>query len=209
MRSSPRTLYLSTSVALGLVLSTDTAHAHVASEKVGAFYAGLLHPLTAPEHVLPMVALGLLAGQQGLSKGQGVLLVFPVAMALGASLALLRPALGWVPLLNLGSAVLLGGLVAAAWRLPAALLYALALLFGMTHGYANGAAITSTLSPTVFILGLIIASLFVLSYGIAGTDYLLRLKPVWLRIAVRVAGSWIAAIGILVLSMGEKALSSL
>jgi urease accessory protein len=130
-------------------------------------------------------------------------------MALGASLALLRPALGWVPLLNLGSAVLLGGLVAAAWRLPVALLYALALLFGMTHGYANGAAITPTLSPTVFILGLVIASLFVLSYSIAGTDYLLRLKPVWLRIAVRVAGSWIAAIGILVLSMGEKALSSL
>jgi urease accessory protein len=38
------------------------------------------------------------------------------------------------------------------------------------------------------------------------TDTLLRLKPTWPRVAVRVAGSWVAAVGILVLGMGGKAL---
>ncbi|MBK8534392.1 MAG: HupE/UreJ family protein [Candidatus Competibacteraceae bacterium] len=195
------TLYPRIGMALGLTLSANVAHAHVASAQAGAFYAGLLHPLTAPEHVLPMVALGLLAGQQGLNQGQGVLLVFPAAMALGASLALLHPALEWVSLLNIGSAALFGGLVAAAWRAPAVLLYALALLFGMSHGYANGAAITPNLSPAVFIVGLVTAALLVLGYSMAGTAYLLRLQPAWLPIAVRVAGSWIAAVGILVFGM--------
>ena len=83
----------------------------------------------------------------------------------------------------------------------ATLLYALALLFGMSHGYANGAAITPNLSPAVFILGLVTAALLVLGYSMAGTAYLLRLKPAWLPIAVRVAGSWIAAVGILVFGM--------
>jgi urease accessory protein len=198
-------------VALGLALSANAAHAHVASAQAGAFYAGLLHPLTAPEHVLPMLALGLLAGQHGLNKGQGVLLAFPLALALGASLALLYPGSEWALLLNLAnlaSAVLLGGLVAAAQHLPVVLLYALAVLFGMTHGYVNGAAITPNLSPAVFILGLVTAALLALGYSLGGTAYLLRLKPVWIPIAVRVAGSWITAIGILALSMGGKTLNA-
>lgn len=196
-------------MALGLGLSATIAHAHVASAQAGAFYAGLLHPLTALEHVLPMLALGLLAGQHGLNQGQGVLLAFPSAMALGAISAWLYPASGWMPLLNLAnlaSAALLGSLVTAALRLPVVLLYALAALFGLTHGYVNGAAITPNLSPTVFILGLVTAALLVLGYSLGGTAYLLRLKPAWIPIAVRVAGSWMTAIGILALSMGGKAL---
>lgn len=201
MRAGSQTLAIRAGVVLGLALGADAAYAHAASPQAGSFYAGLLHPLTAPEHVLSMVALGLLAGQHGLNKGQGLLLVFPAAMALGAGLALRHLALGWVSLLNIGSVALFGGLVAATWRVPAALLYALALLFGMTHGYANGAAITPNLSPAVFILGLVTAALLVLGYSMAGTAYLLRLKPAWLPIAVRVAGSWITAVGILVLGM--------
>ncbi|MFZ1640519.1 MAG: HupE/UreJ family protein [Candidatus Contendobacter sp.] len=197
MRAGSQTLAIRAGVVLGLALGADAAYAHAASPQAGSFYAGLLHPLTAPEHVLSMVALGLLAGQHGLNKGQGLLLVFPAAMALGAGLALRHPALGWVSLLNIGSVALFGGLVAATWRVPAALLYALALLFGMTHGYANGAAITPNLSPAVFILGLVTAALLTLGYSMAGTAYLLRLKPAWLPIAVRVAGSWITAVGIL------------
>lgn len=154
MRAGSQTLAIRAGVVLGLALGADAAYAHAASPQAGSFYAGLLHPLTAPEHVLSMVALGLLAGQHGLNKGQGLLLVFPAAMALGAGLALRHPALGWVSLLNIGSVALFGGLVTATWRVPAALLYALALLFGMTHGYANGAAITPNLSPAVFNSGL-------------------------------------------------------
>lgn len=199
---------LAAGAVLGLAFGADVACAHVASAQAGAFYAGLLHPLTALEHVLPMLALGLLAGQRGLSEGQGVLLAFVVALAAGAGLAPPGAAPGWIPPLNVGSLVVIGGLVAAAWRLPAALLYALALGFGATHGHANGAALPPDLSPPIFAIGLVAAALLTTGYGLVVADALSRLKPAWPRIAVRVAGSWVAAVGILVLGMSGKALGA-
>jgi len=46
----------------------------------------------------------------------------------------------------------------------------------------------------------------VTAYGLIVTDYLLRRKAGWIHIAVRVAGSWIAAIGILVLATSGAAI---
>lgn len=72
----------------------------------------------------------------------------------------------------------------------------------------NGTALSPNLSPTVFILGLIAAALLATGYGLVVADALLRLKPAWPRVAVRVAESWVAAVGILVLGMGGKALGA-
>jgi len=201
-----RALAARAGATLGLAFGADVACAHVASAQAGAFYAGLLHPLTAPERVLPMLALGLLAGQRGLNESQGVLLAFVVALAAGAGLAPSGTAPGWIALLNVGSLVVIGGLVATAWRWPVALLYALALGFGATHGYANGAALPLDGSPPIFVLGLVAAALLATGYGLVVSDALRRLKPNWPRVAVRVAGSWVAAVGILVLGMGGKGL---
>lgn len=199
---------LAAGAVLGLAFGADTACAHVASAQAGAFYAGLFHPLTALEHVLPMLALGLLVGQRGLGAGQGVLLAFVVALAAGAGLASPGAAPGWVRPLNVGSLAVIGGLVAAAWRLPAALLYTLALGFGAMHGYANGAALPPDLSPPIFVLGLVAAALLTTGYGLVVADALSHLKPAWPRVAVRVVGSWVAAVGILVLGMGGKGLGA-
>jgi ABC-type nickel/cobalt efflux system permease component RcnA len=51
-------------VAFGLGL--DPAFAHLVNTNVGEFYAGMLHPLTSAEHLLPAVALALFAGRCGL-----------------------------------------------------------------------------------------------------------------------------------------------
>jgi urease accessory protein len=58
------------------------------------------------------------------------------------------------------------------------------------------------------VLGLVAAALLATGYGLVVSDALLRLKPTWPQVAVRVAGSWVAAVGILVLGMGGKALSA-
>ena len=121
-------------------------YAHTAAKGAGDFYAGLLHPVTALEHILPFVTLGLLAGQQG-PKAQGSVLVFALTLMAGAAVALWVPALPFVGLVNILSAVMLGILVAAAWRLPLALLYGITVLFGLSHGFANGTAISEGLKP--------------------------------------------------------------
>lgn len=192
-------------VALCLLLSAAAAHAHSAARGAGDFYAGALHALTALEHVLPFVALGILAGQQG-RKGEPFLLVFCVALAVGATVALWAAPLPYIGMLNIFSGILFGGLVAAAWPLPRAFCYGIAMAFGLTHGLANGAGMIEQSKPYLFIPGVAIAGLAVTAYGLIVTDYLLRRKSGWIHIAVRVAGSWIAAIGILVLATSGAAI---
>ncbi|SIT45777.1 conserved membrane hypothetical protein [Paraburkholderia piptadeniae] len=194
--------------ACGLIvlLFVVSAEAHAVYQGAGDFYAGMLHPLTSPEHVLPMLALGALAGQNGLKRCEFVLWVFPAASAVGACIALSITDLHGIFLFNIGSAVLLGSLVAAAVMLPSWLILILAAVFGLTHGYANGSVIMGQIRPGIFIAGLGFASFILMAYTVAATSFLLRLRPTWIAIAVRVAGSWAAAIGLLVLGISQRAL---
>jgi urease accessory protein len=186
-------------VAVCLLFAAGSAYAHSAAPGAGDFYAGALHALTALEHVLPFVALGILAGQRG-RKAEPVLLVFCLALVAGATVALWTHPLPYVGLLNIFSAILFGALVATAWSLPMASCYVIAAVFGLSHGFANGAGMIEQTKPYLFIPGVALAGLAVTAYGLIVTDYLLRRKASWVHIAVRVAGSWIAAIGILVLA---------
>ncbi|MBN3785886.1 HupE/UreJ family protein [Burkholderia sp. Ac-20353] len=194
--------------ACGLLLLTFvvSAKAHAVYQGAGDFYAGMLHPLTSPEHVLPMLALGALAGQNGLKRCEFVLWAFPAAFAAGACIALSMTDLHGIFLSNILSAVLLGSLLAAAFMLPSWLIFILAVVVGLTHGYANGLVIIGQIRPVVFIAGLVFASFIQIAYTVAATSFLLRLRPSWIAIAVRVAGSWAAAIGLLVLSLSPRSL---
>jgi urease accessory protein len=191
--------------ALALVLFSDCAYAHSGVQGMGDFYAGLLHPLTALEHVLPFFALGLLTGQQG-TKSQGAPALFAVALMLGAAACLWLPGAPAIDLVNVVSVLILGALIAAAFSLPTPAYLGLALLFGLSHGYANGAAIVPPMKGYLFILGVGLAGLVVTGYGLVVTDYVLRKNVSWMRVGVRVAGSWIAAIGMLVLATSWKRL---
>ena len=184
---------------------TVEAHAHSAAKGIGDFYAGALHPLTSLEHLLPFLAFGILAGQQG-QKAEPVLAAFSIALLVGAVLSLWLPGTPWISVANLASSVVFGALVALARPLPAALFYAIAIVFGLTHGFANGEGIAEGGKPWLFIPGVALAGLVVTAYGLITTDWLLRRKTGWITIALRVAGSWIAAIGILVLALSGRTL---
>jgi urease accessory protein len=190
-----------------MLLFAVNAHAHSMVKGVGDLYAGLLHVLTALEHVLPFIALSLLAGQRGTKHPvEGVLLVFPVALMLGAAAALWLQPIRGLAFFNIASAIVLGGLVAAAWQLPRMVFYGLCAIFGISHGFANGAAIAEGTKAYLFILGVGLAGLAVLAYGTLMVDFLLKRKTGWIEIAVRVAGSWIAAIAVLVLATSGRSI---
>jgi hypothetical protein len=53
----------------------------------------------------------------------------------------------------------------------------------------------------------VVASILTVSIGLITADWLLQRKIGWVGIAVRVAGSWITAIGVLVLAGNWKALT--
>lgn len=186
-----------------LLLHSGGVAAHTSTKGAGDLFAGALHPLTTLEHVVLFIALSLLAGQQmRRSRTEGVLLVFPAALIVGATAAAWLPQLPGATLINMAFAIVLGALVALARDLPNPVFVVLVVSCGFVHGLANGAAVTPEIRSYLFIPGVGLAGMAVLAYGMLMTDYIYQRDNGWMRIALQVAGSWIAAIGMLVMGTG-------
>ena len=179
-----------------------TAHAHLVTTGFGPFYDGVSHFLLTPEDALPALALALLAGLRGARAGRLALFALPGAwLALGLA-GLAFPTTSPGGMLTTVSFLALGGLVAADARLRPSWILGIALVLGALHGYLNGSAMAEA---KLGILGLagIVATLFVVVALAAAL--VVALRAPWTRIAVRVAGSWIAAAGLLLLGWSLRA----
>lgn len=188
-----------------LALFSGAALAHTAAAGSSDLYAGALQALSAPAHLLSFVAIGLLAGQQA-GKAQSMLMVFCLALIAGTLVSdtLASSALPAQPVtgsLNLAVTAILGALVATAWSLPGPALLALAAVCGLGLGWASGSDAGPGTNRWLFAPGVAVAGLAVSTYCLMATDFLLHRNAGWMRIAVRVAGSWISAIAILVLAI--------
>jgi urease accessory protein len=187
--------------AAAMLLLPSTAHAHLVNTGLGLFYDGVSHFAPTPEDLLPAIAIALLAGQRGPRAGRHALFALPLGWLLGGVAGLAFPTIGESPALTTASFLATGGLVAAEARLGAGGIAALAVGLGLVHGYLNGSAI----SPAPGAAGLvgIVATLFV---AVAlGAALVVAIRAPWARIAVRVAGSWIAAVGLLMLGWSLRA----
>jgi urease accessory protein len=194
-----RTLSIIFSIGPLFLIFPSSALAHP-MKGVGDFYAGMLHPMISVECVLPIIALSLLAGQQNRRTAIGILLSFPITSVLGAWLGLIEPVSPFVAVINTAAMAVLGILVALNRSLPLEVSVILSSVLGLTVGWANGGELTSDTSAYRFIPGLAVVGFLLISYGIG----LVRsLNMPWAKTAVRVTGSWIAAIGILVLSLNK------
>jgi len=164
---------------------------------LGPFYDGLAHLFVTPEDLLPVIALGLLAGLRGPRFGRAVLFALPVAWLVGSAVSLLLTPQVTLPVAETILTVALGALLAADCPLPIAAVGGLAVLLGLLHGSLNGSELPRTNGSGQISAAGVAATLFVVVSLLAGQAASVRL--LWARIAVRVAGSWIAATGLLLL----------
>jgi hydrogenase/urease accessory protein HupE len=196
-----RTTRAGLAAALAVAAAPGTAHAHLVSTRFGDFYGGLLHPLMGLEYVIPWVALGLLAALQGSRTGRWMLLAFPLGVGLGVAACLLAPPPGRLLFgVNLASFVIIGGLIVLARPLPAGVLAGLGAAFGLAQGWDNALAITPETNAVLFFAGVTAASYVVVTL-VTGAAAAALQQATWVRIAVRAAGSWLTAIGLLVLGV--------
>jgi hydrogenase/urease accessory protein HupE len=175
-----------------LLLFPGEARAHLVTTGLGPFYDGISHFALTPEDLLPVLALALLAGLSGPRHGRTVLFVLPVTWLAGGLLGLSRSSELLMPALTASTLLVLGALVALDRRLPLALVAGFAAALGLFHGYLNGTAKLGALglsgvAATLFVVVALAAALVV------------SLRTPWSRIAVRVAGSWLVAISMLML----------
>ncbi len=196
-RSVPRHVWIRRSAATALLLAAPRAEAHLVTTGMGAVYDGIGHFLLSPGEVLPAIGLALLAGLRGPQAGRRALLLLPLAWMAGgvAGLAAGLPLVS-ATVAAAAALLLLGGLILADVALPRPVILALPAAVGASLGYLNGIAIREAGAwPALLQLAGVSGVLFVFTAILAGL--VVSLRQAWMRIVVRVAGSWLAAIGLL------------
>jgi hydrogenase/urease accessory protein HupE len=194
MNGNKSNLGISTGLVAGFALlcSPSRAAAHLVTTGMGPVYDGIGHLLLTPEDLVPVLAIALYAGLRGAVAGRRTMFLLPFAWFVGGLAGSAVNAATSIPIPAI-SFVILGGLVAADLCMPAAAVSGLTIVLGLVHGFLNGAALKDG-AGTLGLIG-VMTMLFVL---VTLTSALVvSLGKPWARIAVRVAGSWIAAIGLL------------
>ena len=184
-------------LALALILAAEPALAHPPPLGVRGFWGGVLHPVFVTDHVVGILALGLLIGGQ---ERWGILPLAAYAAALAAGLAAMTT--GIVPRFA-NEAVLAMAVVAAllvAWARP------LPQMFGAVLAIVLGLAIAFDSPPEV--LSVSEANLMLIGTGIGAAAFLIAValatrqaQARWAKIGLRILGSWIAAAAILALAL--------
>jgi hydrogenase/urease accessory protein HupE len=187
-------LFTIPAACLLLVIAPSSALAHLVNTGLGPFYDGAMHLLLSPDDLLGVVGIVLLAGLCGAKAGRWTVVVMPLAWGAAGLVGLHLPTGIDLPWMSVLSLVVVGVLVAVNPTLPPFVVAALAGLFGALHGLLNGSALAAVKAGPLAIAGV---SLTVLTVGLLGSAWIVSLKAAWARIAVRVAGSWVAAVGML------------
>ena len=194
-------LPLYTFIGFTFVMLAFPAEAHLNTTGMGPFYDGLMHFLMSPEDIVHVLALALWSGLRGAAYGRRALFTLPVAWLAGAFLGLSTANAVIHPIIAAAWFLLLGGLLAADAKLSLRVTTALAAFLGLYHGYLNGTGMGQPMSAVVVLLGLVFAIFVLVALAAA---FVVRLQAQWARIAVRVAGSWIAASGLLMLGWAVR-----
>jgi urease accessory protein len=188
-----------TGMAAVLLAVPETASAHAVLGVTG-FFDGLLHALVVPSHVLAIVALALLIGQQGWGHGWrlGAAAAYVVAVlaGLGAIALAIVPTLAEQALLVF--AMMAGLLAALARPLPPPLGALLAAAVGLSLALDSPPEAITLREANLALVGTALGAAIVLLVLVQGTSLLRR---DWQRIGARIVGSWIAASAILVLAL--------
>ena len=170
---------------------------------MGEFGGGFVHPLLTPSHLLILIGLGLWLGQQTPLRLKMPMLMFIPFSAAGLLLTTKFPMpISWQPILI--CLALAGGiLVAMSAKLPAwvaaPVFAAGALAIGLDSG-VDAATSATAIAKTLF------ATWISLNLWLVNFSFYTSLCPQkkWMQIGIRVAGSWIAAISLLVLAFALK-----
>jgi urease accessory protein len=191
------TRFFCTALIACLFASTTPALAHAPLMGIGGVFGGVIHAVLVPEHGLTLLALGLVLGRQKQDARRSGMLIFVALLTCGLIAAALISEETLAADLLLLATCSLGLLIASAW-MPPRLVLCLAALAGLMFALDSKPDGTSAVESTRMLIGSGLGAVIAVALVAEGAVYL---RGHALLIAARVAGSWIAAIGIMVLSL--------
>jgi urease accessory protein len=158
---------LLTPILAAAVFAPVPALAHLGGlHEAGGVVHGLLHPLTGPDHLLAMLAVGVWAALCGGQAVRALPAAFVLAMLAGFGLGRAGLAFPAVEPVILASVIVTGALVALAVRLPLGAAVALVAVFALAHGQAHGTEAPAT-GIAAYAAGFTLATAALLAAGLA------------------------------------------
>ncbi len=183
------------------MLWPDGALAHTIVAGGSGFEGGLLHPLLVPSHTISLLTLGLMIGRLDRAAQLRLIAIFMAASAI-ASVAIARAyAADNAETVLLAAAVAGGLLTAAGLRAPFAIVAALVLTTGIALQFDS---VPATISASETLLALAGAALAATTILVAAGSVAASAWRPWQIIAIRIAGSWSAAIAALLLALALR-----
>jgi urease accessory protein len=163
---------------------------------MGPFAGGLL--LLAPAHVLALIGLALLTGRTIAVAASAIIAAF--ALGLAGGLGAIAWGVGETPANDvlLAAAALCGVIAAVGLAAPAWVAVPLSIACGAAVGLESPPEVIALHEALLMLIGTACGATAALAVLALAAGALVRL---WQGIALRVAGSWIAAIAMLVLAL--------
>jgi hypothetical protein len=179
-----------------IALTPASAEAHLVRSGMGPIYDGISHFGLSPEDFLPVIGLAFLAGLRGPRPARLTLAAVTFAWLLGGAISLagltVQPIV--LPALTAALFLIVGGLLAANAELSPALCAVVAGSLGIVRGAGDMAGVTTGPSHALALVGMTASVFAVFALAASVT---LPLQRLWMIIAARVSGSWLAALGLL------------
>lgn len=170
-----------------MLLNGEPAFAHDAGLDVSAsFEQGFMHPITGVDHLMAMVAVGLLSGVLGGRAVVTVPALFVTFLLIGGVFGFFAFELVGVEFWILGSLLLLGVVLARTAKPSRPLTLVAVALFGFAHGNAHGLELPLAASAAGYAAGFAIASCVCHASGVLVA--LGASRTPWRRAPIRVLG---------------------
>ncbi len=182
---------------LAVALTAAPAFAHSGHSDTAGFVHGFTHPFGGADHVLAMIAVGLLAYQIG---GRALWLIptaFVLVMGFGGALGAIHAPVPHVEAMIAVSLVVAGAAIAVGVKAPAVVVAAVIGGFAVFHGHAHGTEMPAAASALGYAAGFMTATALLHVVGIAAGFLMGLLDSARFAIAwpYRVAGCLVAIVG--------------
>jgi hydrogenase/urease accessory protein HupE len=185
--------------AMAFLLLIAPAQAHTEFSTKGPFVSGIKHYFLSLDDVLVTLAAGIVMAQTCGRTARVPWWALPGAWWAAGIIGLCRShAVQSGELLSAVSLIIVGTLAALSLAPAPLVVFLLSILVGALHGFLNGAAMhPETFASGIWQLcGIALSATVVVGYPGALLEIF---KRPWAPIVARVAGSWIAATGLLLL----------
>jgi len=195
---APKKIWAVGAVLGGVIAGhTRTASAHLVSTDLGPFYDGAAHPLVSPQDLLTILGLAILAAYGGATSGRRLIVSLTLAWATGVVVGFAMVGRQFdLPIATAGVILLLGVTGLFKMRVPSVALASVSVFIGLVRGVMNGSAARAADGQWLSVVGIVLG-VFVLGTLLTGSSTWLTGRRT--EVVLRVAGSWIAAIGLLMI----------